>query len=136
MPALDKNALEQWDKRPWRKPDIYRWDKKLNYGTAIWYGPEGVKGDVATEVELDGDYIKINEYQDITGYVDELPSEDSPFLVKSVSFDSEDVFDTLSETRIRKPRSISQLFRWSAGLGVAYMAYWGGEESYAGELPQ
>jgi hypothetical protein len=140
MDAIDKNVREQWDRELWRKPDVYTGKKDPMFPPiAIWYGLSGVEGDVATMAELEsGYYLTVSEYQDITGYIDEPTKEDleNPFLVTSTTLDLRDVLLVLSRARIRRPRSTLQLIRWAVGIGVAYIAYYGGSEERTDELPR
>lgn len=139
MGAIDRNVLEQWDQELWRKPDVYtRGKDRIFPPLAIWYGPADAEGDVATVAEFEGDgYIKVSEYQDMTGYIDD-PEQlgDEPILITSTYLDAREVEHILSKAKIRKPRSALQLIRWAVGLGVAYLAYYGGSEEYTDELPR
>jgi hypothetical protein len=132
MSALDKNVLKQWHKQQWRDPDVWSPSK---YGSfAIWYGPAGPDGEQATMVEGADDHFTVTEYQNVVGLIDD-PEAD--FSMHSVTIDAQDVFDTLKVAKITsKGRDLKGLFGWVAGLGVARLAYYGGEESWASELPR
>jgi len=126
---IDKQTLEQWNAKKWRKPDVWI------DGYAIWYGPGGAEGENATEVELDSMGIQISEYQYLPGLVDGVvPGEE--FLKTSTYLDIDDVLRALKGARIRKPKTDKDLIRWAVGLGVAQIAYWGGDEDYTDELPR
>jgi hypothetical protein len=105
---------------PFREPD------EEIAGYAIWYGPDGPDGDVATEVEQHGysDYI-VREYHHAEGYIDDY-DPDEPFLVVETFVDKDDVPDVDDRLALR----------YAAAIGVAQMSERGGEESWASELPR
>jgi hypothetical protein len=92
--------------KKWRKPDV----KVGDY--AIWYGPDGKEGDYATEV--DGEYVR--QYTRITDLIDE---PDGEYLCVETYLDP-------------CPKDI----RMRAAMGADQIAKYGGEESFADELPQ
>lgn len=96
--------------RPWRKPDV-----KVGDDYAIWYGPQGPEGDVATEVDREADDLyTVSEYQDVTGLIDDPPD----FVLKT----STQVY--------------AQSLREAAAKGVEAMQRWGGEEEFVSQIPQ
>lgn len=99
-------TLEQF-----RKPDA-----SFGYQWAVWYGPDGVNSDCATEVEKGAGYYVVRGYQDVTGYYDVIPPEGHILCI---------------ETTVE-----ASSLRHAARLGVDKIAEQGGEESFVTELPQ
>jgi len=114
---------------PFREPDIY-----LD-GYAIWYGPAGVDGDVATEVErIDFGRFNVAEYQDTTGYFD---VEQDPSILKTSAYaDLSEIVENYSVTEEELEDDDLLAIRWAARAGVDAMANNGGEEEFVDELPQ
>jgi len=98
----------------WREPDL-----RIGNTYAVWYGPAGVEGDCATEIEHDGWYWRITEYQHVGGLVDEYQA-DTPFLTQTT------YIDTLAA---HVP------LRYVVSRGVDYMGHYGGSEGWEEYLP-
>lgn len=97
--------LEQW-----RQPDCFflaQW--------GIWYGPNGVEGDCATEVELGCGYYAVREFQNISGLIEDF-DKDFPFLCTEITVKASNL-------------------RHAAALGVLKIAEQGGDESFVETLP-
>lgn len=116
----------------WRPPDVSEDD------SAVWYGPEGPEGDVATAVARIGPYqYRIGEVQDVRGLIDE-PEED--FLVTTVLIDLDNVIQeawriTGDEARKRLDRLDDETqLRMAAGIGAGYMTERGGDETWVATL--
>lgn len=116
----------------WRPPD------ESDRDSAVWYGPEGPEGDVATAVSKIGRYeYRIGEVQDVRGLI-ENPEEN--FLVTSVWIDLDAVVQ--KALRIGGDEARNRLdsmdeenkLRIAVGIGVGYMAERGGDESWAPSL--
>jgi hypothetical protein len=104
---------------PFREPD------EEVAGYAIWYGPDGAEGDVATEVEREHLGYIVREYHHVEGYIDDY-DPDEPFLVTETVVDEDDVPDVDDRMALR----------YAAAIGVQQMFERGGEESWASELPR
>ncbi len=134
-----EETLGQWSLQPWRKPDIF--ETYRGGARAIWYGPEGAEGDVASELiwdepgssDLGGGSFTFTEYQHVGGLFDKgTYDERTPFLTQSTTFTVRAVLEALREAGIEKPR---RLLLWAPGLGSAQVSYWGGEDGWAESLP-
>ena len=134
---IDKETLREWQHRKrFRKPDVFFYDKHIpSLGiSAIWYGPAGVEGDYATEVETQGatDFFEVSEYMPL-----ERHEEGSPILKVTSTIDARDeLMDTLIKLKVPLPSNVKDLTRYVAALGVAKIAYWGGTEEEVEELPR
>ena len=116
----------------WRPPD------ESDADSAIWYGPEGPEGDVATAVAKSGDYeYRVGEVQDVRGLIED-PEAD--FLVTAVWIDLDSaVQHALRINGDEARRRLDSLdegkkLRMAVGLGVGYLAERGGDESWAPTL--
>lgn len=132
-------VTDQWDSEPWREPD------EESEGTyAAWYGP-GDDPESCVTVEKNGTGWDVAEYKDTTGLIEDV-GEQERFLVVTTHVDGKDVENVL--TAAGKEDVIDdlldeddfwiedvELLRWVAGVGVAKIAYFGGAETFAGELP-
>jgi hypothetical protein len=130
-----KEALGQWREEPFRKPDAL--DTGPGYARAIWYGPEGPDGEVATEVvaDMDGNTFEVSEYQHVGGLIDEGNYDpDEPFTVQTTKFTLKAVLKALKDAGKKLKRG--ELVGWAASLGVAQIAYYGGADSWVSELPR
>ena len=115
---------------PFRMPD-----ESVSTHWAIWYGPDGVEGDVATEAELSGSHgFTVREYQHVAGYFDEgTYDESTPFLVLETFVSMDD----LAFEDARSDDEVGMLaLRYAAAIGVHQISEVGGEESFAAELPR
>jgi hypothetical protein len=120
---------EDWDGTLWRKPDEHSGDY-----WAVWYGPGGVDGEYATEVEADVGGYTVREYSDVTGTI--TPDDpDEPVLVTQTYIWDDDLVEAIDELGIKPPKKDLDWLRLAVGYGVAYMHEWGGEESWTDELP-
>jgi hypothetical protein len=132
----------QWELKEWRKPDM-----SYEFGM-IWYGPAGDEGDVATEVEWsdwEAGVFSVSEYQDATGLIERVDPDFSILkgtvgvgtyelareLVEQGHVTANTVKET-AETILDRPEIFA---RWAASMGVAKLAYWGGDEEYVERLP-
>ena len=107
--VTDKLPPDEW----WRTPDVH--EHIGDWSRSIWYGPEGENGDCATLVEgTPGDY-EVSEIQNITDYVDD--PVDPPFCVR-----------TVGGVEAQNPQE-------AVAVGVAYLNYWGGSETFTDSLP-
>jgi hypothetical protein len=127
--------LTRDDLEAWRKPDVYTDSSDLGWVIAIWYGPGGVEGENATEVEVSNRIIDVTEYQYLPGLVDDVPPGEE-FLQTEYSFDKDELYAALKEVGIRKPRSNLALVKHAAAYGVQMLSFWGGTENYTDELPR
>ena len=136
--AYAKRVVEQWDVDPWREPDSIDSD-----GTQmIWYGPEGVEGDDATEIQFEemsvGFVFIVTEYTGTAGVIEDPPA---PILQTRTYFDVNELIEVMkaagrSDRRITNPDlPMEDLLRLAVGYGVAKLAYMGGDESWAEVLP-
>lgn len=145
------NPRHEWE--PFRDPDA-----EVSLSWAVWYGPGGVDGDVATEVELDGGSgIYVREYNNVVGTLDEGSYDESePFLVLETYLSADDIervalaqhlddlHDAMSEPDDPDEFTIVPddddarllILRYAATIGVKYIGERGGEESWAAELPR
>lgn len=141
-------ALNPAEWKPFRLPD-----EEFDLRWAVWYGPDGAEGDVATEVELDGHRgFVVREYQNVDGLIEEY-DESEPFLVHEtfVDFDqlrdaadsTGELFDAMGGDDPEELLTIVPdndearllILRYAAAIGVRYLMEHGGEESWAAELP-
>jgi hypothetical protein len=133
--VINENTRKHWDGRMWREPDVYM------DGVAIWYGHGGAEGENATMIERSGSALTVTEFQAAAGYIEE--PEDT-FLTHSTTLDAYDVVDEVNVDLLQLRRyplayddvNDLELLRWAVGLGIAHLFYWGGEESWADELPR
>lgn len=105
---------------------------------AVWYGPAGEEGDVATAVARTGPYqYRIGEVQDVRGLIDD-PGDN--FLVTTVTIDLDDAAQESlgidgDSARARLDRvSEEKKLRMAAGLGAGYISERGGDEHWASTL--
>lgn len=119
-----------WDGEEWREADVRERDR------AIWYGPGGKDGDYATELESYKDHWIVREYsrQDRKGPDD--------ILMITAYFEHKLVIDALFlRNMMRTPLEALgdedpwAFYRYAVSLGVAEIAYRGGDESWVDELP-
>ena len=117
----------------WREPD----EKGREF--AVWYGPAGPEGDVATTVAKAGPYeYRIGNVQDVRGLIDE-PEEN--FLVTSYSIELDYVVETALRIGAEEARRrLDQMdeekkMRLAVGIGVGLMEERGaGDEAWAPSL--
>lgn len=130
-PALRGNKIE-WDRRPWREPDESV--ESYDHGDyAVWYGPDGPEGDVATEVNPEYRGWEVAEYRDVSWLDAEAGIEtDTPFLKISTLVTKDELETALGRP---SPEDASLASRLAVGYGVAYIAWYGGEEERVEELP-
>lgn len=127
--ALDRL---DWKADEWRDPD-YRDDFSW-----VWYGPGGKEGDHATELEWLGGGWNVSEYAGVGG-------EASPYgldILKTTTFIG-NIF--LSDALWRAkgisitPEAIDEdpdeWGKFAVSLGIAYLAYFGGNEEWVESLP-
>lgn len=116
----------------WRKPDDSgeRW--------AVWYGPAGEEGDVASAASKLGGYqYRFGEIQDVEGLIEEPPDR---FLVTSVTVDlDEAVRDALRIDLDDARERLDQVpeekkLRMAAAFASALIPKFGGSESWASSL--
>ena len=82
----------------------------------VWYGPDGPRGDVATEVEhYYGDEWIVAEYQHLGGYVEDF-DPDYPFLKISTVVKARGIRDAMLR-------------------GIKRIGHYGGDEEFVESLP-
>jgi hypothetical protein len=108
------------------REDVFRTpDETDGEKWAIWYGPAGKEGDVATTVAIyAGCSYSVAEIQDVTDYVDDVGV--NPFLVTSTVIDIE-IEDCDSMEPI-------EALRRAARIGIDHLSQRGGEESFEATL--
>jgi hypothetical protein len=121
MPVADDNILGQWNRRPFRKPD----HEECHY--AIWYGPGDADGDFATTVSYEDDYFVVTEYS--------RHPDDGELITQSTQIGVQLVRDTVLQEKGFKPAT-NGLHLWATSIGVAALAYYGGDEDTAIDLPR
>jgi len=119
-----------WDGKEWRPADT-AWHDRW-----IWYGPGGFKGGYATEVEKLSRGWKVAEYTP----VENRTESDNILKIDAIIED-----DFLAEVLYRTNGMLadekdfreepSRWYRWAVSLGVSYLAYYGGDESWVESLP-
>jgi hypothetical protein len=120
-----------WDGKEWREAD-----RRLDDHRVVWYGPGGEKGDYATELESYQDHWIVREYSAqekegpdhilmITAYFEHKLVVDALFLANMMK-------TPLEVLRDEDPWS---MYRYAVSLGVAQIAYNGGDESWVDALP-
>ena len=134
--AHAKRVAEQWDTTPWREPDSVD-DDGLHM---IWYGADGVEGDVATEIQFDEgrNLFIVTEYTGVAGLVDNPPA---PILQTRTGFYVADFREGMAAAGVSARRitnrelSMKDILRLAVGYGVAKLSLDGGDESWAEVLP-
>lgn len=122
-----------WDRKPFRVPDESV-ESKDHGDYAIWYGPAGDEGDVATEVTPEYGGWEIAEYRDVSWLDAEAGIEgDDPFLKISTRVTLDELEGALGRP---VPEDSALASRLAAGYGVAYLGYYGGTEERVKELPR
>lgn len=127
-----KETLSLWRGKRWRKPDVF--DTYPDGARAIWYGPDGPDGEMATECIWDtpSQTFEVTEYQSVVGMFDEGTYDpDAPFSTQTTRFTVKAVMKAVADIG-EKPTG---MIVWAVGLGVAQLAYFGGEESMVDSLP-
>jgi hypothetical protein len=124
--ALDANTLEQWNGKRFRMPDAF------DGNSAVWYGPGGADGEHATVATFDGDDVIVWEYTYVVGLIED-PYAD--YAVTKTHLACADIEAALPAGGGGFTSNL-QVLRWAAALGVAKLAYHGGEESWANKLPR
>ncbi len=125
------NIVGQMRGEPWRKPDV-----DVVGGYFVWYGPGGVEGDVASELEYEGGDWKFSSYQHVEGYFDEY-DKDFPFLKTTVRFDTKDLKSALKALGIKLAKhDDSKVALYAADYGQAALAYYGGTDKMVRDLPR
>jgi hypothetical protein len=116
----------------WRVPD------EEGEEWAVWYGPEGPEGDVASAVARTGSYqYRFAEIQNVVGLIDE-PEED--FLVTAVTIDLDDAaqkplrIDGEEARRRLDQMPEEKKLRLAAAFASDMIPRLGGEESWAETL--
>lgn len=105
--------------KKFREPDNYFSSDDYLGEWAVWYGPRGSEGDVATEVEKEvGGYI-VSSYQHVAGLIDDYDT-DFPYLKTSTFVDDEETTD----------------IREAAFIGIERLDNQGGDEEMVAELPR
>jgi hypothetical protein len=132
---IRSQTVEQWREEPFRVPDVWRGYPNARAAEAIWYGPGGQEGDYATMVEIEPGEIIVTEYTNFYAAGSEPDDPSEPYGLQKVTFDTEDIIALLKKHGKKRPKTPKELARWAASIGVAEIAYWGGEDSWASELP-
>lgn len=132
-PGKNPEQRFDWNGRPFRKAD-----RLHDYG-AVWYGPDGPDGDIATQVEPDGGGYRVSEYTNIEAEIEDAPR---PFLCTSAHVERHALHAAVraltphGEEEVARMREDSELEeRYAAGLGVAQLAHLGGDETFVDDLP-
>lgn len=121
MPVADQNILNQWPRHVWRQPD----HEECHY--AIWYGPDGADGDVATTIAYEEGYFTVTEYA--------RHPDGGDLISSSTEIGAQLVRDTVFQVLGIRPAE-QNLHLWAVGIGVAALAYYGGDEDTAIDLPR
>lgn len=104
----------------WRKPDVDA-VAICNSIYFIWYGPEGINGDCATEIVCEFNGFTVRQYESLIGYIDDIESlGENTFL--------------LTETFVSDEMTNDPLL--AAAIGVAQLAYHGSQETFVAALPE
>jgi hypothetical protein len=121
-----------WEPFEWREPDEVSGDQ------SVWYGPEGAEGDVATTISSDMDGFQVCEYQAVAGLI-ENPEAD--FLKTCVFVDWGVVAVAGAEMALPREilegeteEAVRRIMRVAVAIGVAKMAYFGGDEEWVDSL--
>lgn len=125
--ALDANTLEQWSGKRFRKPDVF------DGRSAAWYGPDGPDGEHATVATSDDDGVIVWEYTYVVGLIED-PYADYAVTKTHLSYD--DIEQAVGTIWSARGRASALFLQWAASIGVAKLAYHGGEESWANQLPR
>lgn len=118
----------------WREPD------EMDPDHAVWYGPEGSDGDVATVAARTGSYeYRVADIQNVEGLIEE---PQAPFLATSTWVDLVDavrerlgISADAARARLDKLGDNKKL-RIAAGIGVAALSERGGEEDWVDSLAE
>ena len=127
------NIIKQMRGEQWRQQDVGVFDEDVR--TLIWYGPGGVEGDCASELEDEGGFWQFSSYQRVDGYFDEY-DKDFPFLKTTVSFDTVSLKDALKLLCISTKLDRLGLALYAADYGQAALAYYGSREEMVEDLPR
>jgi hypothetical protein len=103
--------------KQWRTPDDQVVGIRYHRTWAVWYGPAGINGDYATEIESTPGGWVVREYQCVLGYFDEYNGP--PFLCTETFVSNEE----------------SDQYEIAIDIGVKRIAYYGGDESFVDSLP-
>lgn len=112
--------------KPLRDADVYGPDY------AIWYGPEGEEGDIATVVSrISYREFIVAEIRDVTDLIEDIP-EEGPFLIISTVVElDEELVEGLDERRDERT-----LLGIAASIGISKISEEGGREEWASSLQE
>ena len=115
---------------PFREPD-----EQVGDSWAVWYGPGGVEGEHATEVESNGyNAFDVGQYVYIGDSIDEEPEGDFEKTTAYVNFDF--IANNYSVDINELEESPNLAIRWAAQAGIDRISNEGGDKEYVDDLPQ